>query len=222
MSKPKSPDDVKKLLNELGRQLFNIENYYLIYSELGLHYNRAVNEESAKAYLKVIDSHKGFFIPAQNALRSALTVELHQFIVANDEESLQKAITYLSQLAGAPDLKGDYKTLLKNNKNAIKHLSDFRNKYFAHKSGVDTAGLTASNDKEFQELFADTKELLNKASSHFGSVTWFFDRDSREAVIDTHDMMNNILRGESQRLSEIDVEYISGIFSDGRKKWMQN
>jgi hypothetical protein len=221
MTKKLSADAVNKLLNKLGSQLFNIENYYLIYSELGLHYNKAVNEDSAKAYLGVINSHKGFFIPTQNALRSALTVELHQFIVANDEESLQKAIVYLSMLDGVLDLNNDYKVLLNKNKNAIKHLSDFRNKYFAHKSGVDTSKLVASSDKEFQELFTDIKELLNKASSHFGSTTWFFDRDSTDAVKDTHDMMNNLLRGESQRLSEIDVEYTSNVYEDGRKKWMQ-
>jgi hypothetical protein len=46
------------------------------------------------------------------------------------------------------------------------------------------------------------------------------DRDSREAVSDTHNMMNNLLRGEAQRVSEIDVEYIDGVFEDGRRKWM--
>src|SRR5690606_12992046 len=67
-------------------------NYYLIYSELGLHYNKRVNEDAAKAYLKVINSEKGFFIPVQNALRSALTVELNSFIVSEDAESLRSAI----------------------------------------------------------------------------------------------------------------------------------
>ena len=220
--KQRSADDVKNLLDKLGSQLFNIENYYLIYSELGLHYNKTVHEDSAKAYLEVINSHKGFFIPAQNALRSALTVELHQFIVANDEESLKKAIYYLSALEDAPDLRREYNTLLSKNKNAIKHLSDFRNKYFAHKSGVDTSKLTATSDKEFQELFTDIKELLNKASGYFGSTTWFFDRDSSDAVRNTHEMMNNLLRGESQRLNEIDVEYISSAYEAGRSKWLGN
>jgi hypothetical protein len=216
----KSKEEIQSLLNKLGNQLFNIENYYLIYSELGLHYNKQVNEDAAKAYLKVINSEKGFFIPVQNALRSALTVELNSFIVSEDAESLRSAIRYLKELEGAPDLTSNYSDLKKKNANIMTHLADFRNKYYAHKSGQDLSKLTASSDKEFQELFADIKELFNKAGAYFGQAHWFMDRDSREAVSDTHNMMNNLLRGEAQRVSEIDVEYIDGVFEDGRRKWM--
>jgi len=220
--KIKSKEDVQGLLNELGKQLFNIENYYLIYSELGLHYNKSVNEDAAKAYLEVIDSSKGFFIPAQNALRSALTVELNSFIVSQDVESLQSAIQYLKQLEGAPDLTKDYADLKKKNANVMKHVADYRNKYYAHKSGQDLSKLATSNDKEFQELFEDIKELFNKAGSYFGQAHWFMDRDARQAVNDTHHMMNNLLRGEAQRLSEINIEYINDVYEDGRRKWMSS
>lgn len=219
-SKIKSNEEIQDLLNKLGNQLFNIENYYLIYSELGLHYNKKVNEDAAKAYLKVINSDKGFFIPVQNALRSALTVELNSFIVSEDAESLRSAIRHLKELEEAPDLTLDYSNLKKKNANIMTHLTDFRNKYYAHKAGKDLSKLTTSSDKEFQELFEDIKELFNKAGTYFEQAHWFMDRDSREAVTDTHNLMNNLLRGEVQRISEIDVEYIDGVFEDGRRKWI--
>jgi hypothetical protein len=215
-----SKEQVQGLLNKLGNQLFNIENYYLIYSELGLHYNIRVNEDAAKAYLEIINSSKGFFIPVQNALRSALTVELNSFIISKDAESLQSAIQQLKLLDGAPDLTDDYASLKQKNANIMKHLTDFRNKYYAHKAGQDLSKLTASSDKEFQELFGDIKDLFNKAGSYFGQAHWFMEGDARESVKDTHDMMNNLLRGEAERLSDINVEFIDGVYEDGRRKWM--
>lgn len=214
-----SKESVQELLIKLGNQLFNIENYYLIYSELGLHYNIRVNEDAAKAYLEVINANKGFFMPVQNALRSALTVELNSFIVSQDAESLQGAIKQLRQLEGAPDLTKNYEDLTLKNANIMSHLMDFRNKYYAHKSGQDLSTLTPSSDKEFQELFEDIKELFNKVSSYFGQAHWFMEGDARESVKDTHDMMNNLLRGEAQRLSEINIEFIDGLYGDGRRKW---
>jgi hypothetical protein len=217
-----SKEQVKGLLNKLGNQLFNIENYYLIYSELGMHYNIRVNEDAAKAYLEVINSNKGFFIPVQNALRSALTVELNSFIVSIDAESLQSAIQQLKLLDGAPDLTEDYVSLKQKNANIMKHLTDFRNKYYSHKAGQDLTKLTASSDKEFQELFEDIKDLFNKAGSYFGQAHWFMENTARESVKDTHDMMNNLLRGEAERLSDINVEFIDGAYEDGRRKWMSS
>jgi hypothetical protein len=45
---------------------------------------------------------------------------------------------------------------------------------------------------------------------------------ARESVKDTHDMMNNLLRGEAERLSDINVEFIDGAYEDGRRKWMSS
>lgn len=47
------------------------------------------------------------------------------------------------------------------------------------------------------------------------------DGDAREAIKDTHDLMNNLLRGEASRLSEIDVEYTNGVFTDGKSRWLK-
>lgn len=222
MTKKLSGEEVKKLLNELGQQLFNIENYYLIYSELGLHYNKAVNPESSAVYVEMIDSHKGFFIPIQNALRSALTTELNTWIVSKDYESLRSAIESLRCLDGAPDLTTDYVNLKSKNANIMKHIEDLRNKYYAHKTNANLAKLTSSSDKEFQRLFVDIKELFNKAYGYFGHTTWYMEGSSRESVKDTHDLMNCLVRGESQRLSEINVEYISRIYESGKQNWMKS
>ncbi|MCA9318433.1 hypothetical protein KDA06_02200 [Candidatus Saccharibacteria bacterium] len=215
-------ESVKELLDYLGNRLFHIENYYLIYCELGLHYNKAVNEDSSKAYLKVINGHKGFFMPVQESLRATLTVELCSFIVKKERKykSLGKAIDELKQLPNAPDLNSKYDNLLTSHANIISHLEKFRNQYYAHKSFADLLKLPKSSDKEFQELFKDIKDLMNEAHAYFGNTIWFMDDDARESIKDTHDMMDNLLRGESQRLSEIDVEYISEVYRDGKKRWL--
>lgn len=222
MAKSFKKEEIKQLIDKLGQQLFNIENCYLIYSELGLHYNKSVNSESSKAYLEVINSNKGFFIPVQNALRLAFTVELNSFIVSNDQESLRKAIECLKKLDGGPDLTADYSTLKSKNIKILKHIGGLRNQYYAHKSGQDLLKLPPSSDKEFQELFVDLKQLFNKAGSYFGQQHWFMEADSRESVKDTHDMLNNLLRGESQRISEINVEYLSDIYEMGKTRWLQS
>ncbi len=217
-----TPESVRSLLDYLGRRLFSIENYYLIYSELGLHYNETVNPDSSKAYLKVINSHKGFFVPVQETLRATLTVELCSFVVQKERKykSIGRAIDELKTLKNAPDLNGDYDALLQKHSNIISHIEKFRNQYYAHKSFADLLNLPTSSDKEFQSLFEDLKELLNKAHRYFGNAIWFMDGDSRDSIKDTHDLMNNLLHSEAQRLSEIDVEYISGIYGDGKRKWM--
>lgn len=217
-------ESVRSLLDYLGRRLFSIENYYLIYSELGLHYNRTVNPDSSKAYLKVINSHKGFFVPVQETLRATLTVELCSFVVKKERKykSIGRAIDELKTLENAPNLNSDYDALLQKHSNIISHIEKFRNQYYAHKSFADLLNLPTSSDKEFQDLFEDLKELLNKAHRYFGNALWFMDGGSRDSIKDTHDLMNNLLRGEAQRLSEIDVEYISGIYEDGKRKWMES
>ena len=217
-------DSVWTLLQYLAQRLFHIENYYLIYSELGLHYNKAVNADSAKAYLEIINSHKGFFLPVQEALRATFTVELCSFVVKKERKykSIGKAIDDLKTLPNAPDLNAEYNALLRKHTKVIDHIEKFRNQFYAHKSFADLLKLPSSSDKEFQDLFAELKELLNKTHAYFGNTVWFMEDSARESLKDTHDMMNNLLRGEAQRLSEIEVEFISGVYEDGRRKWMTN
>jgi len=221
MQSEQSSEEVKKLLDYLGQRLFHIENFYLIYSELGLHYNKAVNPDSSKAYLEIINSHKGFFMPIQEALRATLTVELNTFIVSKDFKSLRRAIELLKDIESGVDLTAEYENLKEKNGNVLKHIEEFRKKYYAHKTSADLSKLRSASDKEYQELFEAIKELLNKAHGHFGKANWYMEGDSRESIKDTHDLMNCLLRGESQRLSEINVEYISSIYESGKRNWMK-
>jgi len=216
-----SKDRVEELMKYLANRLFCIENFHLVYSELGLHYNKVVDPNSSQTYFNVVNLHKGFFVPVQESLRATLTVELNSYIVSKDRDSLGSAIDQLKNLAGGPNLMEDYANLKHKNANTLKHVKEYRNKYYAHKSGVSLTELPASSDKGFQDLFVDIKNLLNKAQAYFGSTTWFIDDDSRESVKDTHDLMDNLLRGEGQRISEINVKYISDSYRYGRKKWME-
>ena len=217
MKKP-TQEDTKQLLDYLGARLFSIENYYHIYSELGLHYNKAVNQASSKKYLEVINRHKGFFMPVQEALRATLTVELCSFVVKKERKykSIGRAIDDLKGLPGAPDLNDSYDALLEKNSNTISHLEKFRNQYYAHKSYADLLTLPTSSDKEFRELLDDLEELLNSAMRYFDAGMWFM---KDEAVDDTHSLMNNLIRGEAQRVSEVETEYISEVYRHGRNEW---
>lgn len=214
--------EIEKMLDKLGEQLFKIEDMYLVYSELGLHYNKAVDPKSSEMYLKLINLHKGFFIPAQQALRAALTVELYTYILSKDFLSLQQAITHLKNAENGIDLLEDYVRIKARNKNILKHLGKYRNGYYAHKTNATLSKFPNSSDKEFQDLFEDIKTLLNKAAGHFNKAHWYMEGDSRESIKDTHDMMNNLLRGETQRLNEIDVDYVSKLYQSGRDKWMKS
>jgi len=59
------------------------------------------------------------------------------------------------------------------------------------------------------------KDLLNTANSYFGNSVVFID----ESADDTHNLMNNLLRGESQRMSEINTDHISNLYQIGRRRW---
>lgn len=218
MAAQSSKEGVKELLDYLGARLFHIQNYYHIYSELGLHYNKAVSPESSKVYLDVINRHKGFFMPVQESLRATLTVELCSFIIKKERKykSLGRAIDELAQLPDAPDLRSEYNQLLNRNANVVSHIEKFRNQYYAHKSFVDLLKLPPSSDKEFQELLADMIKLLNKANSYFGGAVAFMD----DAIADTHALMNNLLLKEG--LDEAQIGHISSVFEVGRSEWYKN
>lgn len=213
-------EEIKKLLDYLGRRLFHIENFYLIYSELGLHHNKKVSEESSKAYHEIIKSHKGFFIPAQEALRATFTVELNTFIISRDFRSLRRVIELLKEVDGGVDLTTDYSNLKTKNANVLEHIKGYRNKYYAHKTNSNIAKLKPTSDKELQELFEDTKNLFNEAYAHFGHSVGYMEGELRESIKDTHSLMNSLLQGEAQELSKT-VQHISNTYHDGRKKWME-
>jgi hypothetical protein len=210
-------ESVKELLDYLGNRLFHIQNYYQVYSELGLHYNKAVDSESSKVYLGAVNEHKGFFMPVQECLRATLTVELCSFIVKKERKykSIGKLIDDLKELPKAPDLNEKYDQLLRKNANIANHLEKFRNQYFAHKSFADSFKLPPSSDKEFQELLSDIFKLLSEANAYFETDIYFVDA----ASADTHNLMNNLLRGGSQRFDDAYIEHISNRYEAGRDKW---
>lgn len=212
-----------KLIDYLGFKLFDLEDTYLVLRELSLHYNRAAAGEAANEYLKVVNSNKGFFVPVIKALEFKLLVGIHSYLGKKDDRSLGKAINKLQAEKAGMNLVSEYNALVEKHKKLLDSVKIMRHKRLAHDENIEIDEVeTRSSDKQFMDLFEDTKNLLNKVQGHFENYIWFMDEDARESIKDTHDMMNNLLRGEAQRIGEINVEYNHELFKSGRIKWLKS
>ncbi|HEX8182599.1 MAG TPA: hypothetical protein VF575_03275 [Candidatus Saccharimonadales bacterium] len=211
----------QKLLNDINQKVFHIENAYLVRREVYLHFNKAVNADAAEAYLKVITSHKGFFLPLLEGALSYTMNNLNRLVSSNDKKSLEKVINKM-QAAGEGNFTADLEKLRQKHNTTLKTITELRMDYFAHLGDVDLKTINTVSEDDYIKLFEDVKDLVNKLNNVYGNTVWYMDGDAREAIKDTHDLMNNLLRGEASRISEIDVEYISGVFSDGKSKWLKS
>lgn len=215
----KDNDEIKKLLDDINSKFFHIENAYLVRREVYLHFNKAVNKETAEVYIKLVNSHKGFFMPMLESTLSFYTIGLNSLVSSNDKKSLEKLVNKLQ--VNGKDYRKNLEALRKAHEKTLKSLTDLRMGYFAHAGNIDLNTVDPISEDAHIKLFDDLKNILNKINSEvFHNVVWYMDEEAREAIKDTHDMMDNLLRGESQRLSEIDVDYISETFISERKKWL--
>lgn len=215
----KDHNEIKKLIDDINSKFFHIENAYLVRREIYLHFNKAVNKETAEAYLKLINSHKGFFMPMLEATLSFYTIGLNSLVSSNDKKSLEKLVNKL-QVNGV-DYRKNLEELREVHQKTLKSLTDLRMEYFAHAGNIDLNLVDPISEDAHIKLFDDLKNFLNKVNSEvFHNVVWHMDEEAREAIKDTHDMMDNLLRGEAQRISEIDVEYIGETFIAEKKKWL--
>lgn len=214
----KEKEKIKSLLDDINSAFFHIENAYLVRREVYLHFNKAVNQEAAESYLKVINSNKGFFLPLLESALSFYTIGLNQLVSSKDKKSLEKLVNKL--LSNGVDYRTNLGKLRKDHAKTLNSLTDLRMERFAHAGSIDLNLVDPISEDDHIKLFDDLKVFLNKINSEvFHNVVWHMEEDSREAIKDTHDMMNNLVRGEAQRVSEIDVEYISQTFSAERKEW---
>lgn len=215
----KDGKQIKKLLEDINSKFFHIENAYLVRRETYLHFNKAVNPETAEAYIKVITSLKGFFMPILESSLSFYTIGLNSLVSSKDTKSLEKLVNKLQ--ANGIDYRKDLEILRKDHEKTLKSLTDLRMGYFAHAGNIDMNLVDPISENAHIKLFDDLKSFLNKVNSEvFQEVVWYMEGEAREAIKDTHDMMDNLLRGETQRISEIDVDYISDTFTAEKKKWL--
>lgn len=215
----KDYEKINILIDDINEKFFHIENAYLVRREIYLHLNKAVNIETANAYSRIINSLRGFFAPILESTLSFYTIGLNSLVSSNDKQSLEKLVNKL-QVNGV-DYRQNLEALRKTHENTLKSLTDLRMGHFAHAGGIDLNLVDPISEDAHIRLFDDLKNFLNKVNLEiFHNVVWYMDEESREAIKDTHDIMNNLLRGEAQRLNEIDVEYISDTFTAERKKWL--
>ena len=210
----------QKLVNDINQKVFHIENAYLVRHEVYSHFNSAVNTDSAEAYLKVVSNHKGFFLPLLEGAQSYTMNNLNRLVSSNDKKSLEKLINKM-QAAGEGNFMADLDKLRQKHTTILKTITDLRMEYFAHLGEIDLNTYNPVSDDDYIKLFEDVKDLINRLNNVYGNTVWYMDGDANETIKDTHDLMNNLLRGEASRISEIDVEYLSGVFSDGKSKWLK-
>jgi len=211
----------KELLEKINKRFFHIENAYIVRRELYLHFNKAVSPEASIKYLEIINSYRGFFVPLLESALSYALIGLNALISSNDKQSLQKLINKI-QTDGLADFRTELKTLRTKHEKTLSSIADLRMEYFAHLGDIDLDEVEPVSDDDYIKLFEDTKTLVNKINNEYGRTVWYMDGDANETIKHTHELMNNLMRGEAQRLGEIDVEYISTVFKDGREKWLKD
>jgi len=203
----------------VGLRLFAVRSAYLVWRELGLHTNSRVDPEASKAYLGGINTHKGFFVPVINALDCYLPVELDTIINQSGKDSFQQLIKGMRGIG--KDYQSEFLVLIKKHSDAIKKINTLRDKVYAHKDRkVNLSMMTMPSVQQYDELFEDLQNFFNRITSDaLDHSTWFFQDKDMEAQADTHLVMDNLLRGEAQRINEIDVELHRKLFEDGRRHW---
>lgn len=218
-----SQDDPNRgLIDDINRIFFHVENAYLVRRELYLHFNTAINDETAKAYLKTINLYKGFFMPVLQSTLSFYMIGLNQLVLSKDKKSLEKLVNKLMSNAQGSYLI-DLNTLRANHMHTLTSIADMRMGYLAHAGDLDLNEIAPISDESYIKLFTDIKKFLNKINHEvFRNTQWYMDDRARESIHDTHNLMNALLRGESQRLSEIDVKYLSIEFETGRGTWLKS
>ena len=208
-----------KYASELGFRIFNIKSAYIVWRELGLHTNSRVGADTSKKYLEVINQHKGFFVPIIGALENYIINELHTLFTRSKEKSVPDFVRVLK--SEGKNFESDLELFMKQHKDALGKIKTVRHKLTAHKDKkVEVNKIEVPNIKQYDELFHDMERLFNKITSEaLNSSFWFYEDNSTEAQRDTHLLMDNLLRGETQRINENDVNYYRDLFNIGRSKW---
>jgi len=212
-------EELKELLDDINRRFFHTENAYFVRRELYLHFNIAVNEETAIAYRKVINDLKGFFMPVLESALSYYMIGINQLVNSNDKKSLEKYINLL-QVNGCGDYRKELAELRAGHRKTLISYADMRMGHFAHAGDIDLNNVEPISEDGHITLFNDIRALLDRINLDiFGDVIWHQKGDARESVKDTQDLMSNLLRGEKVRVDEIDVEYMRDVYESGRTKW---
>lgn len=152
-----------------------------------------VGDEMSKKYTEIQNYHSDFFQIIERSLLTTFVILIaHVFEKRDDSLSLKRI-----------DEK-KYNDFYKNNKEVADDIMKIRHKIFAHK-GKGADGLLVPSIEKLDIFFDNVQNFYNELSSEDNDSTTWFDYKHLKHTIES--LYKNLCRGESMRLSEIDVEY---------------
>lgn len=223
--------EIKALFKRLSDEMCRTVEIYWIWQTLA--FARSIPEvgkEEAEKNVIIINRNKYFFMPVEDSLLHAFIIGLSKFFDKNPQSlsiaalikkihESKEEITADVLLEVYPDHFNDDENLKKNysplNDADIKNISDLKLK---HKLIIENLKIirdkrSAHTDiaiirgefipKDVEALILAIQEMLNKLSSTFNRSKTIWDHLKTEAINDTKLLIENLERGEEQRMAEI-------------------
>lgn len=214
------PQVISELKNIVIKQYFQIttdrmftalESFHLWKKMNALMNVNEVGPEVAQKNVDIFRKHWDFFHPVMAGAYKMFIIDLSIFFDAEKYEdtfSLHKLVESIKENIS----ETEYKDLLKKIKDikqkhgpAINLLLTLRNSDVAHQKMEKKKRLIIY--KEIEDLFVGVQEILNLLSKYFNGAFTVWDHVGKNVEHGTEWVMENLERGEKDRLKEIEEKY---------------
>ncbi len=201
-----------KLCKRLNFKVFEIRSLFIVWKYLHSIINATVvGRDSAEKNLELVNRHVGFFNPTSKAIQSTLIIDLHKlFTSKKNEVNIPNLLVALT--ARSKNYSEEFTQLQNSFETELGLIEKARNKLYAHEEDREPT-FTIPAVTKIGELIEELAALLNKISSECFGVSWVFqDEISLQAASDTQLLIDNLIRGESARIAQIDAEYQNRVY----------
>lgn len=195
------------LANKLNMKMFGIRSAFCVWKYLiSIRDTDVVGTEAAQQNTNLINLHKGFFFPVETALQYRIVIELHTlFEAGKSREAIPGLVSSLAKRG--KDYHTNYSRLKQDFDAEITMIDEVRNNMYAHKN-IEVNQLSLPSAIRMGKLIDKISEFLNEVTAQSFGHSWIFDdEENLEAIRDTELLVDNLIRGEAARLSQIECEY---------------
>lgn len=168
-----------------------------------------LNKEIAERNLEILKKHNGFFVPFEHGMAYAVVLSLTKLLEGEKQLSLHYLVCEAEKFK--INKNREFNELKKKHQDTIDKLKIARDNFFAHRHKNFEKIDIPSRDTLFN-LLNDTASFLNSIGSELEdshSYLWNEENEgfAEETRRDFQLVLDNLYRGESARIKEIELKY---------------